>query len=253
MPEKRVAIVTGAAQGMGEVFAHRLANDGFYVVALDVKDSVSAVSKAINNNSDRSAYKILDLSSNFETIDKSIQDIAQEYGNLEVLINNAGLATGGPSEDVLEKDWILGRSVMLDSVFYASKSFANILLSKKSIGSIVNIGSITGMSGWSQRITYGVAKSGVIQLTRVLGVEWANKGIRVNAISPGQVETPINEEVFRKGLADRKTFTNRAPLKRFADPSEIAHFVSFLCSQDAAYITGQNFVVDGGWNAWGQM
>ena len=104
MSEKRVAIVTGAAQGMGEVFAHRLANDGFYVVALDVKDSVSKVSKAINNNSDRSAYKILDLSSNFETIDKSIQDIAQEYGNLEVLINNAGLATGGPSEEVLEKD-----------------------------------------------------------------------------------------------------------------------------------------------------
>ena len=253
MSKKRVAIVTGAAQGMGEVFAHRLANDGFYVVALDIKDSVSKVSEAINIDSDRSAYKILDLSDNFETIDKNIQEISKEYGDLEVLINNAGLATGGPSEEVLANDWILGRSVMLDAVFYTSKSFATILLKRKAKGAIVNIGSITGMSGWSQRITYGVAKSGVIQLTKVLGVEWASKGIRVNAISPGQVETPINEEVFRKGLADRKTFTNRAPLKRFADPSEIAHFVSFLCSDDASYITGQNFVVDGGWNVWGQM
>jgi len=253
MSKNKVAIVTGAAQGMGEVFAHRLANDGFYVVALDIKDSVSEISDAININGERSSYKILDLSGNFQTIDKSIKDIAKEYGDLEVLINNAGLATGGPSEDVLDKDWILGRSVMLDAVFYTSKSFAKILLKNKKTGAIVNIGSITGMSGWSQRITYGVAKSGVIQLTKILGVEWATKGIRVNAISPGQVETPINEEVFRKGLADRKTFTNRAPLKRFADPAEIAHFVSFLCSKDASYITGQNFVVDGGWNVWGQM
>ena len=135
----------------------------------------------------------------------------------------------------------------------ASISFADIMFKDNLTGSIVNTASITGMSGWSQRVTYGVAKSGVIQLTKVLGVEWASKGVRVNAISPGQVETPINEEVFKKGLADRATFTNRAPAKRFAEPYEIANFVSFLCSSNASYITAQNFVVDGGWNVWGQL
>ena len=253
MSEKRVAIVTGAAQGMGEVFAHRLAEDNYFIVATDIQESVSKVSDEINNNGGYASSKVLDLSSGFSEINKFLNDIKNEYGKLEVLVNNAGLATGGPSEEVSEKEWILGRSVMLDAVLYASISFADIMFKDNLTGSIVNTASITGMSGWSQRVTYGVAKSGVIQLTKVLGVEWASKGVRVNAISPGQVETPINEEVFKKGLADRATFTNRAPAKRFAEPYEIANFVSFLCSSNASYITAQNFVVDGGWNVWGQL
>lgn len=253
MAEKGVAIVTGAAQGMGEVFAHRLAQDNYFVIATDIQENVSKVSDSIIKNGGESSFKVLDLSSGFSEINKLLKDINKEYGNLEVLINNAGLATGGPSEEVSEKEWILGRSVMLDAVLYASISFADILFKANLNGSIVNTASITGMSGWAQRVTYGVAKSGVIQLTKVLGVEWASKGLRVNAISPGQVETPINEEVFRKGLADRDTFTNRAPAKRFAEPYEIANFVSFLCSPYASYITAQNFVVDGGWNVWGQL
>ena len=253
MTKKSVAIVTGAAQGMGEVFAHRLAEDNYFVIATDIQESVSQVSDSIIKNGGESTSKVLDLSSGFTEINKLLKDINKEHGKLEVLINNAGLATGGPSEEVSEKEWILGRSVMLDAVLYASISFADILFKANLTGSIVNTASITGMSGWAQRVTYGVAKAGVIQLTKVLGVEWASKGLRVNAISPGQVETPINEEVFRKGLADRDTFTNRAPAKRFAEPYEIANFVSFLCSPYASYITAQNFVVDGGWNVWGQL
>jgi NAD(P)-dependent dehydrogenase (short-subunit alcohol dehydrogenase family) len=112
---------------------------------------------------------------------------------------------------------------------------------------------MTGIGAWNQRACYTTAKAGVIALTQVLGVEWAKYNIRVNAIAPGQVETPLNEYVFSRGLADRQTFTNRAPMRRFADPTEIAEAVLFLASEESSYMTADVLVIDGGWMAWGQL
>ena len=116
---------------------------------------------------------------------------------------------------------------------------------------ILNICSMAGLGGWAKRALYTPAKAGAIALTHVLGVEWARHGVRVVGISPGQVETPLNEVVFKAGLADRETFTNRAPMRRFASPEEIAEAVRFLVSDEASGITAEVVTIDGGWIAWG--
>jgi len=110
---------------------------------------------------------------------------------------------------------------------------------------------MAGIGGWAKRALYTPAKAGAISLTQVLGVEWAKHGVRVVGISPGQVETPLNEVVFKAGLADRETFTNRAPMRRFASPEEIADAVVFLVSDAASGITAEVVTIDGGWIAWG--
>jgi NAD(P)-dependent dehydrogenase (short-subunit alcohol dehydrogenase family) len=179
-------------------------------------------------------------------------DLVTRFGRVDILVNNAGVAAGGPSEDVSEDEWNRVLGIMLTGLFHCSQIVGRVMI-KQGGGRIVNIASMTGIGAWNQRACYTTAKAGVIALTQVLGVEWAKYNIRVNAIAPGQVETPLNEYVFSRGLADRQTFTNRAPMRRFADPTEIAEAVLFLASEESSYMTADVLVIDGGWMAWGQL
>jgi NAD(P)-dependent dehydrogenase (short-subunit alcohol dehydrogenase family) len=139
---------------------------------------------------------------------------------------------------------------MVKGLFLCSQAAARVMIPRGG-GVIINICSIAGMGGWAKRALYTPAKAGAISMTRVLGVEWARHGIRVVGINPGQVETALNEEVFAKGLADREVFTNRAPMRRFGQPGEIADAVRFLASDAASGITAETLTIDGGWTAWG--
>jgi NAD(P)-dependent dehydrogenase (short-subunit alcohol dehydrogenase family) len=235
---------------MGEAFARALATRGATVAIAEVDpDTGPAVAGSIRAaGGDAVAYRV-DVRSRVE-IQSMVDDLTARHGRVDVLVNNAGVAAGGPSEEVTDEEWDRVYGIMLRGLFLCSQVVGRVMIGRRS-GVIVNICSMAGIGGWAKRALYTPAKAGAISLTHVLGVEWARHGVRVVGISPGQVETPLNEVVFRKGLADRQTFTNRAPMRRFASPEEIADAVCFLASDAASGITAEVVTIDGGWIAWG--
>ena len=248
--EGRVAIVTGAGQGMGQAFARALAAAGAHVAVAELNaDTGEAAAAEIRAAGGRATAYQVDVRQRDE-IQAMVDDLVARHGRVDILINNAGLAAGGPSEDVTDEQWDLVYGVMLKGLFVCSQIAGRVMIAQGS-GVVLNICSMAGIGGWAKRALYTPAKAGAISLTQVLGVEWARHGVRVVGISPGQVETPLNEVVFKAGLADRETFTNRAPMRRFASPEEIADAVVFLVSDAASGITAEVVTIDGGWIAWG--
>ena len=249
--EGRIAIVTGAGQGMGRAFAQMLAEEGALVAIAEVNaETGPRAADEITAQGYRARFYETDVRSS-QAIGAMVDDLMSSEGRIDILVNNAGLATGGPSEDVTEDEWDRVYGIMLTGMFRCSQAVARAAMIPQRRGVILNICSIAGIGGWAQRALYTPAKAGAIALTHVLGVEWARYGIRVVGINPGQVETPLNQVVFDQGLADRETFTNRAPMRRFASPEEIARAVRFLVSDEASYITAEVVTIDGGWMAWG--
>jgi NAD(P)-dependent dehydrogenase (short-subunit alcohol dehydrogenase family) len=248
--EGRVAIVTGAGQGMGEAFARALASAGAHVAIAELNaEAGEAVAADIRaGGASATAYRV-DVRERV-AIGAMVDDLVARHGRIDILVNNAGLAAGGPSEEVTDEQWDLVYGVMLKGLFLCSQIAGRVMIAQRG-GVILNICSMAGIGGWAKRALYTPAKAGAISLTQVLGVEWARHGVRVVGISPGQVETPLNEVVFKAGLADRETFTNRAPMRRFASPEEIARAVVFLVSDAASGITAETVTIDGGWIAWG--
>lgn len=246
----RVAIVTGAGQGMGESFARALAAAGATVVIAEIDPrTAERTAASIVDSGGRASSFVVDVRDR-PAIERIVGDAVGRHGRLDILVNNAGVPAGGPSEDVTEDDWDRVYGIMLKGLFFCSQAASRAMIPQGS-GVIINIGSIAGVGGWAKRALYTPAKAGAISLTRSLGVEWARHGIRVVGINPGQVETALNSEMFAKGLADRETFTNRAPARRIAAPAEIADAVVFLASDAANGITAETLTIDGGWLAWG--
>ena len=171
-------------------------------------------------------------------IDAMVADLAERFGQIDVLVNCAGIFAGGPSEDVTAEEWDRVIGINLTAVFACSQAVARVMIPQRS-GSIVNIGSLTAMGGWAKRACYGTSKAAVVALSQILGVEWIKYGIRVNVINPGQIETPFNEAAFKAGLGDREVFTNRAPMRRFGMPEEIADAVLFLASDESSNVNAQ--------------
>ncbi|MBX3031976.1 MAG: SDR family oxidoreductase [Chloroflexi bacterium] len=248
--EGRVAVVTGAGQGMGETFAHTLAAAGAIVAVAEVDPTTGRrTAAAIEEAGHKAIAYEVDVRDS-SSIGRMVDDLVARHGRLDILVNNAGMGAGGPSEDVTEADWDRVVGVMLKGTFLCSQAAARVMIHQQ-CGVIINIGSIAGVGGWAQRALYTPAKAGAIALTRVLGVEWAQHGIRVVCINPGQIETSLNEEMYRRGLADREVFQNRAPARRFGSPAEIADAVAFLASDAASGIRAEVVTIDGGWTAWG--
>ena len=251
MLEGKVAIVTGAGQGMGRAFAQTLAEEGALVAVAEI-DPLTGRQAAdeLTAQGLKARFYETDVRSS-AAIGAMVDDLVSTAGHIDILVNNAGVAAGGPSEDVTEEEWDRVYGIMLAGLFRCSQAVARASMIPRQEGVIVNICSMAGIGGWAQRALYTPAKAGAIALTHVLGVEWARHGIRVVGINPGQIETPLNEYVFERGLADRETFTNRAPMRRFASPEEIARAVRFLVSDEASHITAEVVTIDGGWMAWG--
>jgi NAD(P)-dependent dehydrogenase (short-subunit alcohol dehydrogenase family) len=249
--EGRVAIVTGAGQGMGRAFAQVLAEEGASVAIaeIDPETGPRAASELTAAGLQARSY-VTDVGDG-ASIRGMVDDVVRRDGRVDILVNNAGLAAGGPSEDVTEEEWDRFYRVVLAGPFRCSQAVARASMIPQRAGVILNICSIAGIGGWAQRALYNPAKAGLIALTNMLGVEWAKYGIRVVGINPGQIETPLNDYVFERGLADREQFTNRAPMRRFGTPEEVARVVRFLVSDQASHITAEVVTVDGGWMAWG--
>lgn len=240
--ENKVALVTGAASGIGAATARLLAREGAAVVLADISDE-GGRSLAADIGPSAMAVKC-DVASAGE-VEALIQAAVTRHGRIDILFNNAGIGSFGTSVEVQPADWERIIAVDLHSVYYACH-FAIPHMPRGS--AIVNTASISGMGGDYRFAAYNAAKGAVINYTRALAIDHARDGIRVNALCPGLVDTPITAGVQQlPGL--REDWESRIPLGRAAQPEEMANVVAFLASDAASYMTGSIIVADGGTTA----
>ncbi|WP_078547489.1 SDR family NAD(P)-dependent oxidoreductase [Litchfieldia alkalitelluris] len=250
---EKVAVVTGAGSGIGEATAVRLANEGAKLILVGrTKSKLERVARKINEASKVPVAEIFvaDVTNEEDLIELS-QYIQENYGELHVLINNAGGSSHSKILETSSSDWDYVQSVNLKSVFLASKIIGKLMVdcsdnSQKDDKAIVNIASLSGYKAGAHIPHYSAAKAGVINFTRALALELAPYGIRVNSVSPGFVETPLTEQSLQNEKFQRAIERNTA-LMRVGKPDEIANIISFVASPEASYMTGSDVLVDGGW------
>jgi 3-oxoacyl-[acyl-carrier protein] reductase len=239
--QRPIAIVTGASRGIGKAIAIELADNGFFVI-INYHTKIAAAREVLNVITSRDGFgmvKVFDVAKRDE-VEAAIKEITRELGTIEVLINNAGIIRDYPMIRMLEKDWEDVIATNLYGTYYCSKAVLKTWAGKKRGSRIVNITSVMADMGSAYQTNYCASKGGIISFTKALARELAPKGITVNAVAPGYFLTegtsklPLDQVVAR------------IPLGRIGRPEEVAHVVSFLASDKAAYITGQVIRVDGG-------
>jgi NAD(P)-dependent dehydrogenase (short-subunit alcohol dehydrogenase family) len=246
LPQK-VALVTGAARGIGLSTAKRFLAEGWRVALLDVERELLNGAVAALDNSDHTLALHCDVS-DADAVASAMADVSQRFGRLDALVNNAGVAVFAPLLDTSDADWNRVLAVNLTGPFICTKAAAP-LMCEHGGGAIVNITSISAVRASTLRSAYGTSKAGLAHLTKQLAVELASLGIRVNAVAPGPVETAMAKAVHTPEI--RADYHDAIPLNRYGLEEELAEAVFFLCSDRASYITGQVLAVDGGFDAAG--
>ncbi len=239
----RVAIVTGAGQGIGKAIALRLANSGADVAILDLNlSSAEEVAKEIVALGRQSIPIPTDVSY-IDDVYAAMDKVLSEFGRIDILVNNAGIAGRTiPLTELEESDWNRVIGVNLTGVFLCCKAVISTMI-EQDYGRIVNIASIAGKEGNPTMIPYSVSKAGVICLTKALAKEVTAYNIRVNAVSPAVIETPIMDGMEQSTI---DYMVSKIPLGRIGKPEEVAAVVNFLASDDASFVTGQCYDVSGG-------
>jgi NAD(P)-dependent dehydrogenase (short-subunit alcohol dehydrogenase family) len=243
----RVALVTGAASGIGAATAHRLAEEGCAVVVTDIQDAAGEqVAKALVDAGGRASYLHHDVASESEW-ETAVARTLETYGRLDILVNNAGMGDLATIEDTTLEDW--NRTVGIDQtgVFLGMKTAAA-ALKASGHGSVINISSIFGTSGgFGTSPAYHAAKGAVRTLTKNIALHWAPEGVRVNSIHPGFIDTPILDQA--KGTEFEQAMLALTPMGRLGKPAEIAAGVAYLASDDAGFVAGLELYIDGGFIA----
>jgi NAD(P)-dependent dehydrogenase (short-subunit alcohol dehydrogenase family) len=244
----QVAIVTGGGRGIGEAAALRLASEGAAVVIAELDLAAGeAVASAIREQGGRSACVVADVTKP-PTLAAMVETTMATFGPPDVLVNNAGIAVFGDPLELSDDDWRRCLGVDLDGVWFATRAVLPAML-EQGHGSIVNLASVHSFQIIPHCFPYPVAKHGVIGLTRALAVEYAQAGIRVNAVCPSYVETKIAEEyyaTFADPAAEKRRVEGLHPLKRTARPEEVAAAIAFLAADECGFLTGVSLMVDGG-------
>lgn len=244
--QDRVAIVTGAAQGIGCAIALGLASEGVQVVVADIQgDKARQTAEAIAEMGRRHLGLRVDVSS-LDDIAAMVETTVQELGTVDILVNNAGIALPTPFLETTEQEWNRIIDVNLKSAFFCTQAVAKIMV-KKGRGKIVNLASTSSFVAGREEVPYAISKAGVRMLTASAAAELAPYDVNVNAIAPGLIKTPLTEKHFPSPAALEARVQAKAPMGRAGMPDDLVGAVVFLCSDEAAYVTGHTLVVDGGW------
>jgi NAD(P)-dependent dehydrogenase (short-subunit alcohol dehydrogenase family) len=241
----KVAFVTGGSGGIGSATLRRFVREGAAVVCADIDEAGGKkLVEELKSAGGRASFARCDVTS-LDDVTSSIDGAVEEFGRLDILFNNAATSTGGYIADLDPEGWDHSLRVMLTAAMYGMKAAIPHMLAQRG-GSIISTSSIYGHVSSAGNAPYASAKAGLINLTRTAAIEYGRKGIRVNAVCPGAVETPMLDAVVSLGLKSRQAIADMHALGRTIQPEEVANLVQFLASDESSGITGQAILIDGG-------
>ncbi len=241
----RVAVITGAAMGIGAACARRLAADGALVALWDLADDAGRdLAAQISAAGGRSLYCHCNVARKAD-VDAALAATLAAFGRVDMLVNNAGIFKAAEFLDITEADWDAVIDVNLKGAFLVGQAVARTMAAQGS-GAIVNMSSVNGTLTIPTIASYNASKGAINQLTRVMALSLADRGLRVNAVAPGTIATELAKAAVLTSDEARQRILSRTPMKRLGEPSEIAEVVAFLLSDAASYVTGEIVTVDGG-------
>ena len=238
----RTALVTGAGRGIGRAIAEKLASDGMRIICVSKSpDSCGAAAEAISEAGGDAQSVAVDVSDG-AAVSQACEQLLSSGVEVDVLVNNAGITRDNLLFRMNEEEWESVLRTNLTSCFHWTKGLARPMTQRR-WGRIINVSSVVGVTGNAGQANYAAAKAGMIGFTKSLAKEFAARKVTVNAVAPGFIETDMTSELDERL---REAVVKFIPMKRFGQPQDIAHMVSYLCSEGAAYVTGKVFTVDGG-------
>lgn len=238
----KTAIITGGAAGIGNMTAEYLLKQGVNIVLADLNPEVDKIAKEMGGD------KAIGVAGN--VCDKKyrasvIEEAVKAFGQVDILVNCAGIVALESAEIIDEKDWNRTIDINLSASFFMAQAVGKYMIDNQVKGSIVNIASQAGVIALDKHVAYCAAKGGIIAMTKVMAMEWGKYGIRVNAVAPTVVLTALGHKAWDGPVGD--AFKKEMPSERFAEPEEISAVIAFLCSKAAAMVTGHNLLIDGGY------